>query len=315
VPLNDEARALLDTMGQADATPIAEMTLTEIRTSAWGWLDFMTPPEPVAHREHLFIPGPSSDLPIMIYAPSGAGPFPALVYFHGGGFVVGNIQLADGPSRRLANATGCVVIAVNYQKAPEHSFPIPLDDCAAAFQWAVEHAEELDIDPQRVGVVGDSAGGNLAAAVCLKARDEGTPLPAVQVLIYPVTSFAIDTPSAIQNAEGYGLSDADMRWYRQQYLPDEQDRRNPLAAPLLAPSLEGLPPAVVVTAEFDPLCDEGDQYADRLESAGVPVIRRRYAGTIHGFFYFDKALSEGARLVRDLSEDLPALLGAAGTRA
>jgi acetyl esterase len=220
---------------------------------------------------------------------------------------VGNLDLADRPHRALANATGCVVVAVNYQKAPEHPFPVPLDDCFAGFAWTVEHAAELDVDPARIGVAGDSAGGNLAAAVCLKARRDGGPVPSFQVLIYPALDCNLDTPSAHEYGDGFGLTRADMAWSWDQYLPDVRERANPLACPLRARELTGLPPAVVVTAEFDVLRDDGLRYADRLEEAGVPVIRHHYAGTIHGFLWMAAAIDECRRMLTDVAGDIAAL--------
>jgi acetyl esterase/lipase len=231
------------------------------------------------------------------------------VVFHGGCWIVGNIEVADRPHRALANASGCVVVAVNYQKAPEHPFPVPLEDCFAAFNWTLAHARELDVDPSRVGVGGDSAGGNLAAAVCLKAREAGGPMPALQLLIYPIVDWELDTPSARDNAEGYGLTTADMRWSWTQYVPDPSNRSNPLASPLRAKSLANLPSAIVVTVEFDVLRDEGRRYADRLESAGVPVRRHHHDGTIHGFFWMGAAVDEYRQMLRDVARDLRSLWG------
>jgi acetyl esterase/lipase len=197
--------------------------------------------------------------------------------------------------------------AAPHQKAPEHPFPIPLDDCSAAFAWTLDHAPELDIDPSRVGVAGDSAGGNLAAAVCLRARGAGGPAPAVQLSIYSSVDPALETSSAREYAEGYGLSTADMRWSWEQYVPDPRDRSDPLVVPLRAEHLGGLPPAIVVTAEFDILRDEGQAYADRLEAAGVPVFRHHYDGTVHGFFSMGGAVDECAQMLLDVVGDLGSL--------
>jgi acetyl esterase len=203
---------------------------------------------------------------------------------------------------------------VNYQKAPEHPYPVALEDCFATVQWAVAQAGSLNIDPTKVGVGGDSAGGNLAAAVCLKARDTlGLDL-AFQLLLYPAVDPDMDFASARDNAEGYALTTADMRWFWDRYVPDPAQRDDPLAAPLRASSLEDLPPAIVVTAEYDPLRDEGERYADRLAEAGVPVVRHRYAGAIHGFLWIRKALTDDFdALMRDLAEDVPRMLGESAT--
>jgi acetyl esterase len=308
---NAQARAVLDERARAGGLPLREAPVAVSRAAQWEWQPYGGQPEPVARCETHVIPAPSAEIPVVVYTPEGTGPFPALVVFHGGCWIVGNIEISDAPHRALANATGCVVVAVNYQKAPEHPFPIPLDDCSAAFAWTLDHASELDVDPSRVGVAGDSAGGNLAAALCIRARDAGGPAPAVQVLIYPAVDPALDTPSAREYAEGYGLTTADMRWSWEQYVPDPRNRSDPQASPLRAESLAGLPPAIVVTAEFDILRDEGRAYADRLEAAGVPVFRRHYDGTVHGFFTMAGAVDECGQMLRDVANDLASLGGPA----
>lgn len=304
---NAQAQTVLDARALVGGLPMREAPIATSRSAQWEWEPYMGEREPVARCLDTFIASTTAEIPIRVYTPDGVGPFPALVVFHGGCWVVGNIALSDRPHRALANATGCVVVAVNYQKAPEHPFPVPLDDCYAAYLWTLEKAPELNVDPAHVGVAGDSAGGNLAAAVCLKARELGDALPAVQLLIYPAVDWALDTPSARDCAEGYGLTSADMAWAWQQYVPDAGDRSNPLVSPLRASTLEGLPPAVVVTAEFDVLRDEGRRYADRLEADGVPVLRRHYDGTIHGFFWMAAAVDECRRMLADVAVDLGSL--------
>jgi acetyl esterase len=307
--LNDQARALLDLLDARGDKPVPDSTVAEVRAANWDWVEFMGDAEEVAQVEDKYIPGPTAELHVRIYTPEGAGPFPCMVFFHGGGWTVGNIELADRPTRSLVNATGCVVVLVNYQKAPEHRFPTALEDCSATVQWVVQSADVLKIDPDQVGVGGDSAGGNLAAAVCLMARDTAGFTPAFQLLIYPAMDPVMDMPSAQDNAEGYGLTTAAMRWFWDQYVPVLADRDNPLASPLRAPDLHGLPPAILVTVDYDPLRDEGEQYADLLEAAGVTVIRHRYPGTIHGFLWMADALSHDfGRLMDDLGSDIPALL-------
>jgi acetyl esterase len=307
--LNDQARALLNLLDARGDKPVPDSTVAEVRAANWDWVEFMGDAEEVARVQDRYIPGPSAELHVRIYTPAGAGPFPCMVFFHGGGWTVGNIELADRPTRSLVNATGCVVVLVNYQKAPEHRFPTALDDCFATVQWVVQNAAALNIDPVQVGVGGDSAGGNLAAAVCLKARDTAGFKPAFQLLIYPAMDPVMDMPSALDNAEGYGLTTAAMRWFWDQYVPALADRDNPLASPLRAAGLHGLPPAIVVTVDYDPLRDEGERYADRLEAAGVAVRRHRYPGSIHGFLWMADALSHDfGRLMADLASDIPNLL-------
>jgi acetyl esterase len=287
----------------------------ESRAAQWDWIPYMGEPAPMAAVRTRFIPTPTAEIPVTVYTPHGAGPFPALVVFHGGCWIVGNIDLTDHPHRALAEATGCVVVAVNYQKAPEHAFPVPLDDCYAAYAWTVEHADDLEVDPARVGVSGDSAGGNLAAAVSLRARDVGGPLPAVQVLIYPALDPDLDTTSAIDNAEGFGLTTEDMRWSWRQYLQNADDWRNAWACPARSSSLEGLPPAVVVTAEFDILRDEGTAYANRLWAQGVPVMHHDYRGAIHGFLWMGGRLDDCQAMLGDIAADLHAVWADPGVAA
>jgi acetyl esterase len=230
------------------------------------------------------IPGPAGDIPVRVYTPNGTAPFPLLVYFHGGGWVLGGIDTHDGTCRSLANGAGCVVVSVDYRLAPEHRYPAAAEDCCAATQWAAAHAAELGADARRVAVGGDSAGGNLAAVVALMARDRGGPALVLQLLIYPATDARFDTASYRDNADGYLLTAADMRWFWDHYLGDSGRGAEPYASPLRAADLSGLPPALVITAEFDPLRDEGEAYAKRLEDAGVASRLSRYDGMIHGFF-------------------------------
>lgn len=305
---NVQARTVLDERLLTGGRPMRQAPVTESRAAQYDWVPYMGGPEPVATVEDRFIPGPTAELPIRIYRPEVGGVLPALVAFHGGCWIVGNIDLVDRPFRALANATGCVVVSVNYQKAPEHPFPVPLDDCHAGFRWTVEHATELGIDPTRVGVVGDSAGGNLAAAVCLQSRGTEGPLPAAQVLIYPAVDRSLDTPSARECAEGYGLTTLDMAWSWQEYAPDPADRDDPLVSPLRATSLAGLPPAVVVTAGFDVLRDEGIAYVERLRADGVPVAHHHYPGTIHGFLWMQAAVDECSQMLRAVSGSLKEVL-------
>ncbi len=308
MPLDPQCEALLKELKASGAKPVEECTVAEARANAFAYTDLQGEPEAVAAVEYRFIPGPTADLPLRIYTPEGNGPFPALVLFHGSGWVVANLDVCDAPARALANRTGCVVVAVNYQKAPEHKFPTPLDDCYVTTQWVAEHAGELDIDPARIGVAGDSAGGNLAAAVAQKARDENGPALAYQLLIYPATDFDVDTPSSLANAEGYLLQREGMRWFWEHYLASPEDADNPHACPLRARDFSGLPPAFVATAGFDPLCDDGKRYATALRDAGVPVTYRHYEGMIHGFFWMAGVLDQARALVEEIGKDVRAVL-------
>lgn len=303
MPLHPQAAALLKSLSTADARPLSQQTVAEARRGAYGFLDLFGPPEPVASVEHHFVPGPTADLPVRVYRPetAGDGAAPALVYFHGSGFVISNIGIFDSPSRALANRTDCVVVAVNYQKAPEHPFPVPFDDAYAATQWVVENAGDLGIDPDRVGVIGDSAGGTLAAAVCLKARDLDGPAIAAQILVHVPTQFGVETPSMRDNATGLLLEADDMRWFADHYLRRDDDKAHPYAAPMAAVSLAGLPPALVVTAEYDVLRDDGEAYARRLREDGVPVTYTCYPGMIHAFYGMTRQLDAASELYDEIS--------------
>jgi acetyl esterase len=302
-----QARAVLAERAAAGGRPMREAPVAESRAAQWEWQPYMDDTIEVASVQDRFIPGPTAEIPVRIYFPHGTGPFPALVTFHGGCWIVGNIELADPPHRALAAATGCVVVAVNYQKAPEHRFPIPLDDCYAGYRWAMEHAAELNLDASRIGVAGDSAGGNLAAAVCLKARAAREPLPAIQVLIYPATDWRLDTASARRYADGFGLSAADMAWAWRHYVSDESQLLDPLVSPVRDPDPTGLPPAVVVVAEFDVLHDEGLAYARRLAAADIPTIILEYEGAIHGVLWMGAAVEVCAEMLRDVGAALDRL--------
>jgi acetyl esterase len=311
MPLDPQVTRLLSVMERTGGKPLSESTAAEARVGDWS-RDFVGPTEPVADVTHTFIPGPTADLPVRIYTPEGTGPFPAIVYFHGSAFSVSNIGLADSPHRAIANRTGCVVVAVNYQKAPEHPFPTPMNDAYAATEWVQDNAGLLRVDPLRIGVGGDSAGGNLAAAVCIRAREERGPRLAFQLLLYPAVLAESSYPSMTENANGYMLSSDDVAWAWQQYVPDEEQRGNPLASPLLAERHDQLPPAIVLTAEYDPLRDEGEAYADKLEAAGVPVVRRRYEGMIHGFLWTAGVIDGSRQLIDDLGKDVRELLANPG---
>lgn len=237
------------------------------------------------HTSDRRIPGPGGALPIRTYRRLGhLGDVPAVVYFHGGGWVVGDLDTHDGTCRLLADVTGCLVVAVDYRLAPEHPFPAPLDDALTAYRWVHEHAGELGVTPGRVGVMGDSAGGNLAAVVAAVTRGGDVPAPVAQCLVYPATDAHFDSRSHDLFADGFFLTRPDMEWFRAQYLPDPDDWDSPLASPLLADDLGGAAPAVVVTAGFGPLRDEGRAYAERLQDVGVPVTYRCYDDLVHGFF-------------------------------
>jgi acetyl esterase len=240
---------------------------------------------PLPSVEDRTIPGPAGELSVRVYDPREAGrERPLVLFFHGGGFAMGSVDTHDGPCRKLAVETGYPVVSVDYRLAPEHPFPAALRDSYAALEWAAASAPALDADPDRLVVAGDSAGGNLAAATALLARNRDGPDIAQQVLVYPVTGDAVETDSYEENAEGYFLTADLMDWYRDLYLADDIAEGNVYARPRLCRDLSGLPPATVLTAGFDPLRDDGAAYAGRLAEAGVPVSYHNFPGLIHGFF-------------------------------
>ncbi|RLV48676.1 alpha/beta hydrolase [Nocardioides mangrovicus] len=286
--------------GIAGLPTIAESTVAQARAAGLGYLQLQRPAPAVAHVEHRFIPGPHGDLPIRVIRPRLAGaPGPAVVVLHGSGWVIANLDVVDEPARVLAVDTGFTVVTVNYQKAPEHRFPVPLEDCVAAVRWVVEHADDLGVDPAAVAVVGDSAGGNLAAATTAELVADGVPI-AAQALLYPALDHARTTASYTEFATGFGLDAADMAWFWRQYVDDEQGG-DPRVSPLLADDVSALPPTFVATAGSDVLRDEGEAYAARLRGAGVEVQERRYDGMIHGFWWMDAVLDDARRLQRDLA--------------
>jgi acetyl esterase len=236
----------------------------------------------VARIEDLEIPGPAGAIPARLYVPAADGTPPVVVYYHGGGWVLGGIDSHDGTCRALANASGAAVVSVDYRLAPEHPFPAAVEDAWAALEWVAANAAEIGGDPSRLAVAGDSAGGNLAAVVAIQARDTGAPALRGQLLVYPVTDATMSHPSIEENASGYFLTKADMEWFFGHYAPERPDDWR--LSPLAAADLSGLAPALVLTAEYDPLRDEGEAYARRLDDAGVPVELIRKDGLIHGFF-------------------------------
>lgn len=252
-------------------------------------------PRPVGRVIDRSIPGPAGDIPARLYRPT-AGPaelLPVLVYFHGGGFVIGDLESHDGVCRWLCEKAGCLVVSVGYRLAPEHRFPAAVDDAYAATAWVAAEAEALGGDRSRIAVGGDSAGGSLATVVCHLARDNGGPAIGFQMLFYPVTDWTCSQPSHAVLAEGYRLTRRLIDWFAALYLPNPADRSDPRASPLFAADFAGLPAALITTAGFDPLCDEGVAYGQKLSAAGVAVEHVRYDGMLHGFMgypgFFDTA--------------------------
>src|SRR5262245_14307520 len=304
--LNAEERALLDQMQSSGVPPLHTLSVQAARQLIIDLFVTKGDREPVGRVEDREVPGPAGSIPIRIYTPGGTGPWPVLVFFHGGGWTIGNLETHDAPCRALTNAVGCLVVSVDYRLAPEHKYPAAPDDCYTATCWVANHAAEIGGDPRRIAVGGDSAGGNLAAVVSQTARDLGGPPLVFQLLVYPVTDHRFDTPSYRENADGYFLTRDAMEWFFNHYLARSADGDQPAASPLRAADVRGLPPAFVMTAEYDPLRDEAEAYAARLREAGVRVAMTRYAGTIHGFFSMGNLLSAGKQGMEDAAAALRA---------
>jgi acetyl esterase len=295
--IDPQAKAYLDQMAALglpavdQQTPEEARAMTEERSGA-----LFGPSEDVGTVDDVQIGG----VPVRLYTPAGGDDLPIVVYFHGGGWVIGSLETHDGLARALANRSGCRLAAVHYRLAPEHRFPAAVDDCWTVTRWAFEQGP-------RVAVAGDSAGGNLAAVMALRARDAGLPL-AYQALVYPVTDYRFDTPSYAANSDGYGLTQTGMRWYWDQYLGGA-DGAHPDASPLRAASLSGVAPALVLVCGLDPLRDEGVAYAERLRAAGVPVRLSEYGDMIHGFLRMSAVIDRS----RDAQDEVATALRAALT--
>jgi acetyl esterase len=315
MPLDPQFQAVRDQREREHARPLYELSLADARAADLAAIrQGGGAAEPVFEVTEVAIQSPGgggSVLRLRVYRPSGTRPLPALLYFFGGGWVLGTIDTADGVSRRLANSSGALVAVVGYRLAPEHPFPCALDDCYAALRWMAGHADEIGADPARLAVGGDSAGGNLAAAVTLLARESGPQL-AGQLLVYPNTDQLADDESMRACADPFLFNRQSVAWYRQHYLTSPQDAANPLASPLRAPSLAGLPPALVITAEYDPLRDQGEAYARRLAAEGVPTELSRYPGMGHGFFTMTGTVDASQAAISQAAAHLRAWLGDGG---
>lgn len=311
MPLHPQVAHALEAMTAA-GPPMHTLSPTEARAAMEAMRWNTGAPESVGHVEDRLIPGLAGKQPVRIYTPKGDGPFPLLVYFHGGGWVVGSLNTVDVSCRALTNLAECIVVSADYRLAPEYKFPAALDDCYAATRWAALYAASLNGSADRIAVGGESAGGNLAAAVALKAAQSGLPTLAYQLLLYPVVDFRFDTPSYRENAEGYFLTKEMMEWFWAQYLARPEDGADPLASPLRATDarLRGLPPAFVATAEYDPLRDEAAAYAARLHDAGVAVEHRCFRGLIHGFMGMVKTVEPARSALQSAAAALKTALHA-----
>jgi len=285
--------------------------LPELRQQLRVMVSLMDEPAPALPRiEDIRIPGPAGEIPARVYSARAAmTPQPTVAYFHGGGWVQGDLETHHGLCARLAEHAGALVVAVDYRLAPEHKFPAAVEDCLAAYRWLRTEGRDVGADLSRVAVAGDSAGGNLSAVVSQLGASAGVPAPTCQVLIYPAVDFSLETSSHRELADGHVIPRDRILWYMEQYLKSDEDKSDLRASPLRAPSLEGQPPAMIVTAGFDPLRDEGRAYGDRLREAGVDVVYREYPGQIHAFVSLTKAIPQGMACTLEIAQYLRQHLG------
>jgi acetyl esterase len=285
MPLHPKVQALLSAQRLTGAPPTHMLSPEQARAGMRAQVPLVSGPlAELARVEDRDIPGRAAPIPVRIYSPIGSGPFAGIVYFHGGGFVLGDLETHDPLCRQIAARTGAVVCAVHYRLAPEHPFPAAVEDAESAGRWFLAHAQTFGADPRRLFVMGDSAGGTLATVTALALRDQRSPSVRGQVLIYPITDHVeAGSPSYDAFAEGYGLSRGDMRWFIRHYAGDPANATDPRVCPLRMPTLRGQPPAFVLTAEYDVLRDEGERYVERLREDGVDVTFERAEGLHHGF--------------------------------
>jgi acetyl esterase len=312
--LDPQAQAVLDLIRQSGVPSYETLPPAMARQFYRAGRDRLTPDAPaLAETRDLAATGRNGAIPLRLYRPLGAAVgamLPALVYYHGGGWVIGDLDTHDVVCRQLANRAGCVVVAVDYRLAPEHAFPAAVEDAFDALCWVRDQAASLGIDPRQLAVGGDSAGGNLATVAALLARDGGSIRLRYQLLIYPATDFIGHYESQERLAEGYLLTRANQAWFQNQYLPNGTDRADWRASPRHAPSHAGLPPAYVLTAGYDPLSDEGEAYAQTLEAAGVAVTRRHFAGQIHGFITMGRVIDAAGIALDEAGDALRAAFAA-----
>ena len=309
MPLDPQVQELL-ARAEADPTPPLErLRPADARRNMRRLAEGLPRPQGLAAVTDLSVAGGAGPLPARAYVPPGDGPFPGLVWFHGGGWVIGDLETHDTLCRHLALTAACVVVSVGYRLAPEHPFPAAVEDAQASTVWVSRHADELGIDPARLAVGGDSAGGNLAAVAARLARDRRAPPLGWQLLVYPITDCDLDTPSYRDNATGRLLTRAGMEWFWSHYIPDPVARKHPHASPLRAARLARVAPAFVLTAEYDPLRDEGEAYARRLIAAGVACRLERYDGMVHGFLRRTDGLDRAHIALRQISDEMRRALG------
>jgi acetyl esterase len=307
--LKPEITAYLAERSATGLPQVWQAPLAEIRENTKLHIALKQPLLQIYSVDHRSINGPTSNLPIRIYRPSEENNLPALVFFHGGGWVLNFLDIYEPALRKIAKNGNFVIIAVEYQKAPEHSYPAPLDDCYATLKWVIENAAELGIDLAAIGVGGDSAGGNLASSVALKACSEQLISLAFQLLIYPCNDYQMNYPSATNYSQGYGLTTQAMKWFWDQYLSKVEDQEDPYAVPVKANSLRGVAPAILIAAEFDPLTDDVKNYYQKLIKDSVPAIYKEFAGQIHGFFNLSGVTEDAESLYSEIAKEINAVLG------
>ena len=307
--LKPEIAAYLAERAATGLPQVWQAPLAEIRENTKLHIALKQPLLQIHSVGHRSINGPTSNLPIRIYRPSEENNLPALVFFHGGGWVLNFLDIYEPALRKIAKNGNFVIIAVDYQKAPEHSYPAPLDDCYATLKWVIENAKDLGVDLAAIGVGGDSAGGNLASSVALKASNEQLISLAFQLLIYPCNDYQMNYPSATNYSQGYGLTTQAMKWFWDQYLSKVEDREDPYAVPIKANSLRGVAPAILIAAEFDPLTDDVKNYYQKLIKDSVPAIYKEFAGQIHGFFNLSGVTDDAESLYSEIAKEINAVLG------
>ena len=307
--LKPEIAAYLAERAATGLPQVWQAPLAEIRENTKLHIALKQPLLQIHSVDHRSINGPTSNLPIRIYRPSEENNLPALVFFHGGGWVLNFLDIYEPALRKIAKNGNFVIIAVDYQKAPEHSYPAPLDDCYATLKWVIENAKDLRVDLAAIGVGGDSAGGNLASSVALKASDEQLISLAFQLLIYPCNDYQMNYPSATNYSQGYGLTTQAMKWFWDQYLSKVEDQEDPYAVPVKANSLRGVAPAILIAAEFDPLTDDVKNYYQKLIKDSVPAIYKEFAGQIHGFFNLSGVTDDAESLYSEIAKEINAVLG------
>jgi acetyl esterase len=304
MPLNPQIKEYLEQEAASGQPPRSALSVEQVRDRALKRRHLAGEPVSLPGVRELSVPGPAGEITARVYLPDKSDLFPTFVYLHGGRFISGNLETHDAICRFIAQRAGCMVLAVDYRLAPEHKFPAAVYDAYTVTEWLESHGTEIGADPQRLAVGGDSAGGNLAAAVTLLAQRKGRPRFHCQVLIYPMLDATCSLPSHQEYASGYGPGSEDMRRGYEAYLPGSTDPKHPLASPLWAGTMSGLPPAFIQTAEYDSLRDEGEQYAEQLREQGVNVEHVRYEGAIHGIIQMAGIWELGRRALEDVADYL-----------